>query len=555
MKKINEFRIFGPPGTGKTSRLATRDIPRAIEKYGPEQVMVTSFTKAAAREISHKKSRQTGSKITVAPENVGTIHSILYHAFGQPSIMEVHYISEWNEQHPRYGMTGSKVQSVDETCSANRGTSDGDRLLNAVNIKRSRMIPMDTWKTELKSFYNLWCNFKKEVDCMDFTDLIEKGLHEFDHAPNNPKVIFVDEAQDFTKLQLSIIRRWGEYTDWIVLVGDDDQTIFEFTGADPHAFLNPPISSKFKTVLNQSYRIPQTVLQRSLKLIQNVADREQKEYSPRLNENNEIAIGEVRDISYTYNDPKDLLKLVEPYLAKNMDIMFLASCAYMLEPLKQELKKKATPFHNPYRERRGDWNPLHHQDTLKNFLESGIDENYWNVPQFISWAKHLQVGDGTSGLVRNTGNKGIKRLKLAVEEHESGLHTCREVIKSLLAPDAITQAMDRNVDWFIENISKTKKKVLEYPTAVYKKHGIEGLTNTPKIILGTIHSVKGAEADVVVVFPDISYLADQEMFRKHGRDSMYRLFYVAMTRAKRKLILCTPVVMMNLPTPRMYVEL
>jgi len=552
---INEFRIFGPPGTGKTSRLATRDIPRAIEKYGSERVMVTSFTKAAAREISHKKSRQTGSKITVAPQNVGTIHSILYHAFGQPSIMEVHYTSEWNEQHPRYGMTGNKVQSVDEACSGSRGTSNGDRLLNAVNIKRSRMLPMDGWKPELKTFYNTWCKFKKEVDCMDFTDLIENGLHEFDHAPNNPKVIFVDEAQDFTKLQLSVIRKWGEHTDWIILVGDDDQTIFEFTGADPQAFLNPPIPSKFKTVLNQSYRVPQSVLQRSLKLIRNIREREQKEYSPRLNKDNNVAVGEVREISYTYNDPKDLLKLVEPYLSKNMNIMFLASCAYMLEPLKQELRKKATPFHNPYRQRRGDWNPLHHQDTLINFLESGVDENYWNIPQFVSWAKHLQVGDGTSGLVRNTGNKGIKRLKLAIEEHESGLHTCREVIKSLLAPNAVTQAMNRNIDWFTENISKTKKKVLEYPTAVYKKHGIEGLTEAPNIILGTIHSVKGAEADVVVVFPDISYLADQEMFRKHGRDSMYRLFYVAMTRAKRKLILCTPVVMMNLPTPRMYVEL
>ena len=49
---MEEFRIFGPPGTGKTSRLATRDVPRAVERFGPEKVMLTSFTRAAAAEIA-----------------------------------------------------------------------------------------------------------------------------------------------------------------------------------------------------------------------------------------------------------------------------------------------------------------------------------------------------------------------------------------------------------------------------------------------------------------------------------------------------------------------
>jgi len=84
--------------TGKTSRLATRDIPRAVEKYGSEGVMVTSFTKAAAREITFKRSRKTGKTIPISKANVGTMHSILYHAMGTPEIMEVHHIDEWNEK-------------------------------------------------------------------------------------------------------------------------------------------------------------------------------------------------------------------------------------------------------------------------------------------------------------------------------------------------------------------------------------------------------------------------------------------------------------------------
>jgi len=554
---VNEFRIFGPPGTGKTSRLATRDIPRAVERYGSEGVMVTSFTRAAAFEISRKKSIDTSEIIPVAEENVGTIHSILYHALGQPMIAEVHYKDEWNQQYPQFKITGSKIQAVDDTVEVGSGTTEkGDVYLNAINIKRNKMIPMKQWPKDQIAFCNKWGEFKREIDCMDFTDLIEKGLNEFDKAPNNPNVIFVDEAQDFTKLQLSLVRKWGEHSDWIILVGDDDQTIFEFTGADPTAFLDPPIDARFKTVLKQSWRVPHAVLSRSMDLIKEVSRREIKEYAPRKEKDGSVAVGEVRDLhSMTYNDALQIVELACEYTDQGYSVMILGSCSYMLEPVKRKLRDKAIPFHNPYRIKRGDWNPLHHQTTLINFLESGIDENYWNVAQFVSWAKHLRVGDGTSGLVRNIGNKGIKRLQLAIEDMEPGLHTCREVFADLVAPNGVQQALDRNINWFMNNISEAKKKVLEYPVSIYKQYGIDGLQNSPKIIIGTIHSVKGAEADVVILFPDISYQAyEQSIKSTEAEDSMRRLFYVGMTRAKHKLILCQPVVMMS-GRKKLYMEL
>lgn len=540
--------------TGKTSRLATRDIPRAVERYGPEGVMVTSFTKAAAFEISKKKSRDTGMNIPVAPENVGTIHSILYHAFSQPLIMEVHYKNEWNEKYPQFKISGSKIQIVDETSEMDSKAEKGDVYLNSINIKRNKMIPMKIWRSDIRAFYNKWCEFKREMDCMDFTDMVEKGLNEFDMAPNNPKVIFVDEAQDFTKLQLSLIRKWGQHSDWIILVGDDDQTIFEFTGADPTAFLDPPIDKKFKTVLKKSWRVPKAILERSTKLISKVSRREEKEYSPRLDENGKIAMGEVRNFRYTYNDGKEIVKLAKEYANQNMSVMILASCSYMLNHIKKELKDKAIPFHNPYRRRRRDWNPLYHQNTLIDFLESGIDGQYWNVPQFVSWAKHLQVGDGTNGLARNIGNKGIKRLQQAIEDMEPGLHTCKEVFADLVAPGGVQPALDRNIDWFMDNISPAKKSVLEYPVSIFKQYGKDTLSQNPKILIGTIHSVKGAESDVVILFPDISFKAYEESGTQAGKDSMHRLFYVGMTRAKHILILCNPVVMVS-SRPKMYIEM
>ncbi len=556
MKKVNEFRVFGPPGTGKTSRLATRDVPRAIDKYGSDQVMVTSFTKAAAREITFKRSRKTGKTIPLPKENVGTMHSILYHAMGAPDIVEVQHIDEWNEQNPMFSISGGKVQSMDESCSMGSITKEGDKLLNAVNIRRNKLIPLSKWTSDQKKFYNAWCVFKQEVNAVDFTDLIEKGLYEFDEAPCKPSVIFIDEAQDFTKLQLTCIRNWGKFADWIVLVGDDDQCIYEFTGADSQAFINPPVADKYKTVLNQSWRVPRTVFQRALAVIHGVKTREEKQYSPRIDETTgKEAEGEVHDLDLTYNKASQLIDIIEPYLEKKMSIMFLASCSYMLEPIKKELRARALPFQNKYRRRRRDWNPLYHHGTLTEFFGSGIDNDFWNIPQFLAWTKHLRVGDGVEGLKKKVGKKILNRLKQAVEDNEDGLHTCREVIGMVLTETAVKAALNRDIDWYLRNIPTQKASVLEYPASVYKIHGAEGLAEEPLIQIGTIHSVKGAESDVVVLFPDVSYIADLEMGTDAGMDAALRLFYVGMTRAKHILFLCRPIVPMISKTPRLFVRL
>jgi len=560
-----EFRVFGPPGCGKTSEMATKYIPRAIDKYGDDKVMVTSFTKAAAREITYKRSRETGQRISVNPENVGTLHSILYHALNKPEITEVHYANEWNERYPAFAISGKIVSSVDESCSADCTKSSsgdsGDKYLNAVNIKRNKMIPIKSWSHELRKFYTIWSDFKKETSSMDFTDIIEAGLYDFDTAPCEPEVIFVDEAQDFTLLQLSVIRKWGKHAKWTVLVGDDDQTIYEFTGADPTAFLKPEVGKKYKTVLSQSYRVPEAVLKRSQALIKKVLMREEKKYNARIDrETNQPAVGEVRELSGSYQDAEYILNDLKQYLDAGLTIKLLASCAYMLEPIKKALTENAIPFHNPYRRRRRDWNPLHtsifgDESAILNFLNCGIDEPYWNIPQLISWARHIKVGE--TGLKRNVGKKAIMRLKQAIDEKEKGLHTSREVINLIFEKQAVQPILERNIDWFKDNLLKTKATQLDYAIRVYKKHGndVEVLESPPKITIGTIHSVKGAEADCVYVFPDISFQADIEMGNRNGYDSIHRLFYVAMTRAKHKLILCRPTVMMRGVTPRMFVRL
>jgi len=537
---MTEFRVYGPPGTGKTTRLATRDIPRAVNKFGPDRVVVTSFSRAAAREVSNKKSRDTGETIPVNPEHVGTTHSLCYHALGRPELV-IKHIPEWNDRFPRYYIPPASLGAMDEGIKDNKESTMGNQpnYLHITDIYRAKMQPMDTWDRPSIEFMKEWSKFKKKKLIMDFTDLIEVCRDKHPYAPGSPSVIFVDEAQDFTKLQLSLVRSWGASAKWIVLVGDDDQCLYSFTGCDPMSLIHPKIPDKHKTVLSQSYRIPRAVHQKAMSIIKNVRTREPKEYKPKDLD------GIVRMSMANFRAPETAIVEAEAYAKQGKTVMFLSTCDYMLNVLKKRLRERSLPFHNPYRMKRGDWNPLKSnmtgtsaKDLIINFSDHGMDDNYWNIPQFIKWAKFLKVGD--EGLIRKVGKKAIKQLEQAVEENLPGLHTCREVLPQILSPVAVQKALDRNLNWLYDNLIGRRQTTMTYPISVYDRHGLDALSQTPKIIIGTIHSVKGGEADIVYLFPDISSAAEEEATTITGMDAIYRMFYVGITRAKEELIIAQP---------------
>src|SRR5882672_3939132 len=91
MDSRREYRVFGVPGAGKTTWTAEQ-IERAIDKHGRERVLVSSFTRAAATEIASRG-------IDVKHGMVGTLHSICWHALGQPPIAETE-VGAFNQEHP-----------------------------------------------------------------------------------------------------------------------------------------------------------------------------------------------------------------------------------------------------------------------------------------------------------------------------------------------------------------------------------------------------------------------------------------------------------------------
>jgi superfamily I DNA/RNA helicase len=96
------------------------------------------------------------------------------------------------------------------------------------------------------------------------------------------------------------------------------------------------------------------------------------------------------------------------------------------------------------------------------------------------------------------------------------------------------------IKWLEDRLLATKRGMMEYPIAIARKRGRDCLREEPKICVGSVHSVKGGEADVVYLLPDLSPSGMREWTRYgDGRDQIIRCFYVAMTRARERLVLAS----------------
>ncbi len=93
--------------------------------------------------------------------------------------------------------------------------------------------------------------------------------------------------------------------------------------------------------------------------------------------------------------------------------------------------------------------------------------------------------------------------------------------------------------WWRGRVRPAVHKRIQFPADIVAMRGPRALVETPQAVVGTIHSVKGGEADVVYLFPDLSRSGDAGLNRGGAdRDAVIRLFYVGMTRARHTLYIC-----------------
>jgi len=95
------------------------------------------------------------------------------------------------------------------------------------------------------------------------------------------------------------------------------------------------------------------------------------------------------------------------------------------------------------------------------------------------------------------------------------------------------------LEWWRARVTADVHPRVQFPADIAIRRGPHALAATPQVIVGTIHSVKGGQADLVYLFPDLSQAGEVQYARGGAaRDSVIRQFYVGVTRAREKLYIC-----------------
>lgn len=549
-------QVIGPPGTGKTQSMA-KWLADQASTYGADNLLVCSYTKAASREIRTRMLDKHG--VEVPQTQMGTLHSLCYRALGSPKLTEG-LEREFSVEFPQHGLSGGVDTSVDSPLREfSAGKTCGDDNRSRYELQRASCKERDTWPSEVQRFARDWEAWKKSNDLMDFGDLLEVAYRDLDAAPGNPAIGVLDEAQDSPENQMRVFLKWARSMQQAIVAGDPDQTLYQWCGSSPRTMIDMPLVDGARHVLSQSYRIPEAVHEVAERWIRKSHSRLSREYFPRLedpnspvSDSNRPVVGKFTHLSVGFlTRPDSIVASAMKHVEAGKSVMIIASCSYMVDKIKHHLYAERIPFANRWREQRGDWNPMRmggKQATtfrrLLSFLRpsvefSGDSSNSWTWADVWLWGEWL-----------NSERMWVRGAKKWLEERKKDESPFDPVelasyVRETELPEfenlsfGTREDRAKAVDWWLNRVSASHKNTAEYLCGVVKKFDVEALKE-PRISLGTCHSVKGGESDVVYLSPDLSKVAYMQSWLSTGetRDGVRRMLYVGMTRAREELVLC-----------------
>lgn len=218
--------VVAGPGTGKTRTLAARILYLLEQrKVKPSEITAVTFTNEAARELKERIQREAGSRRRIGRLKTGTFHAICLAFLKEQGL--VFSIVDEKEAREIAG-EAAKEAGINIT---------GKKLAAQASMEKSRGLPEEELSPEVKVYNRLL----RERELFDFDDLLLETLRLLegkaaDGWQKSYAYLFVDEFQDINPLQYRLVKAWNENGRELFVIGDPDQSIYGFRGADARCF-------------------------------------------------------------------------------------------------------------------------------------------------------------------------------------------------------------------------------------------------------------------------------------------------------------------------------
>lgn len=475
--------ILGGPGSGKTTFLLDTVEREIADGVSPRDIAFVSFTKAAANEAAKRAAAKFGFGADELPW-FRTIHSLAYQnlALSRDEVIDRRDYREFGE------LVGERLTGAYDTDSPVPTGGPGDIMLRICDYAGTTGLTLeDAWHElneaidwhALKRFDAAYRGYKADMGKIDFTDMLLLYAEQGD--PLNIEVAIIDEAQDLTPAQWRAAEHAFSRAKRIYICGDDDQAIYKWAGADVNYFLN---ISKTPQVLPFSHRLPVSVYELANEVAGRISRRYTKVYKPTDREGT---------VSYHHNpEGVDLSEGSWLLLARNK---------YKLIGLEEMVRDQGVN----YRTKSGN----------------AIDKK--DVEVIVLWERIR------SGKITNLTAAEVRLLHKAIGLPVPALREVDDYDPKKFFSGPMKWP------WYdaLANITQSRR---DYYMACIRRG--EKITAEPRIRIETIHGVKGAEADHVLLLSDMSTRTavgyDQEP------DSEHRVFYVGITRARKSLHIIMP---------------
>lgn len=444
---------------------------------------------------------------------------------------------------------------------------------------------------QILKFYHLYEDRKNEMLSLDFDDLLLKTIQILEEFPDirrryqdSISNILVDEFQDTNDVQYKLIKLLMNEDTALYVVGDPDQTIYTWRGANQDIILNFtkdfPLAETI--ILNRNYRSTKTILGTANKLIAHNKKRVPKDLFTENEQGSEVI---AKCLSSREAEAKYVLDQIEQIKLRNpevkyKDIAILYRAAYLTLPFENEFMKRRIPYQIyggiKFYQRKEVKDVLAYFRVIYNSKDDISFERIINVPRRgigdssidILKMEKEQAGLSYYDYIKNIQNystllksKVIVSLSFLIEKIEKVKQKLEEGLEAYpkILEDFITEinyfeylANDDDADERLGNVKTLFDNIIDFlklnPESSFEQYlqdaalqsSQDEINDSDHVNLMTIHVAKGLEFDYVFVVSLINgiFPSERTVFESNGDDGMEeerRLCYVAFTRARKAL--------------------